>query len=365
MEALGGEADHDMTGVEAASTSTASTPLLVDEEEEEEILAGENQRSSASISRRNDSCTSIVKGILTCVAFGTTIGVLIHARSLLNHQWESLVSSCLGYTYFIMWSISFYPQVWLNWQRQTTLGFSVDFAWLNVIGFACYTTYNLSLYYNASIRHQYQQRHPESQAIPVQFNDVAFAVHALLLSGITLLQIGYFDGLSQCIPSLRTRFVMGLIGIAMMVSFLLWALWSSHFSSLDCIYVLSFIKIGITCIKYIPQVILNAQRQSTAGWNIWQIVLDLSGGIFSILQLLFDCYFIAKDWSGVTGNLPKLILGNVSICFDVLFILQHYVLYASPQISLTHSYQPMMDVEESNDASLVEDPVATTQTCPS
>ena len=76
-----------------------------------------------------------------------------------------------------------------------------------------------------------------------------------------------------------------------------------------------------------PQVWVNYKRQSTKGWSIWQILLDVTGGVLSILQLVIDSSLQA-DWSGLTGNAVKLGLGNVSIFFDVIFITQHYILYA-------------------------------------
>lgn len=44
------------------------------------------------------------------------------------------------------------------------------------------------------------------------------------------------------------------------------------------------------------------------------------------MQLVLDSA-LQNDWSGLTGNPMKLGLANVSILFDVLFIVQHYVLY--------------------------------------
>ena len=45
-----------------------------------------------------------------------------------------------------------------------------------------------------------------------------------------------------------------------------------------------------------------------------------------MVQLVLDSA-LQDDWSGLTGNPMKLGLANVSIAFDVVFILQHYVLY--------------------------------------
>jgi cystinosin len=86
------------------------------------------------------------------------------------------------------------------------------------------------------------------------------------------------------------------------------------------------VKLVVTVVKYVPQAWTNYKRKSTVGWSISQILLDFSGGIFSILQLLIDSSF-QSDWSGITGNPVKFGLGNVSIIFDIIFMTQHYILY--------------------------------------
>jgi cystinosin len=62
--------------------------------------------------------------------------------------------------------------------------------------------------------------------------------------------------------------------------------------------------------------------------GIWQILLDFSGGLLSDLQLVGDCWSLG-DWSGISGNFAKLLLGFVSIAFDTIFMLQHYVWYTN------------------------------------
>lgn len=80
-----------------------------------------------------------------------------------------------------------------------------------------------------------------------------------------------------------------------------------------------------------PQVWANYKRKSTVGWSIGQLNLDFVGGVLSILQLVIDSS-LQEDWSGITGNLVKLGLGNVSIFFDIVFMTQHYVLYRHAKI---------------------------------
>jgi cystinosin len=95
---------------------------------------------------------------------------------------------------------------------------------------------------------------------------------------------------------------------------------------LDLSYFCSFIKMGVTLVKYIPQVHLNLSRQSTEGWSIDNVLLDLGGGVLSLAQLFVSC-MVLHDWSAVTGNPIKMGLGMASLGFDVIFILQHYVWY--------------------------------------
>mmetsp|Transcript_26866 Transcript_26866/g.54250 ORF Transcript_26866/g.54250 Transcript_26866/m.54250 type:complete len:110 (-) Transcript_26866:393-722(-) len=71
------------------------------------------------------------------------------------------------------------------------------------------------------------------------------------------------------------------------------------------------------------QVLLNSKRKSTSGWQIWNIILDFTGGALSILQLIGDSIAQARaeelgnGWTGIVGNPAKLGLGLVSIFFDV------------------------------------------------
>lgn len=89
---------------------------------------------------------------------------------------------------------------------------------------------------------------------------------------------------------------------------------------------MSYVKLLATVVKYCPQVYLNYRLKSTVGWSIWQILLDLIGGILSLIQLVIDSS-LENDWSGITGNPAKFGLSNVSIFFDFIFIAQHYILY--------------------------------------
>ena len=268
------------------------------------------------------STTSVFAGIFTLSVIGSTIGIASHKNPSLPTVWYQYFSAMIGYVYFICWSVSFYPQVISNFRRKNTGGLSADFCVLNVIGFGAYTAYNASMFWSSAIRDMYREKYHAE--VTVQSNDVAFALHALVLSTLTLTQIMYYRGSER--PSKIIVLIVVLI-LTLCAGFPVLVLYYNMYSWLDYLYMLSYVKIAISLIKYIPQVILNYRRKSTAGWSIWNILLDFMGGLLSDLQLVGDCWAV-NDFSGITGNLAKFGLGFVSMFFDVVFMSQHYILYS-------------------------------------
>ena len=188
------------------------------------------------------------------------------------------------------------------------------------------------------IRAQYAARN-HGLTPTVALNDIAFAGHAFVLTSIIFTQ--YIPGLWGFAPSLSsTRPSKTIVGIALGcivgVLVVVFVVWPSEASGdadpvtdwvwLDVIYAISFVKLLITVVKYTPQILTNFRNRSTKGWSIVTILLDFVGGILSIAQLCVDSY-IQRDWSGITGNPVKLALGNVSIIYDIIFMVQHYILY--------------------------------------
>jgi len=84
-----------------------------------------------------------------------------HQESLSNGFGQAL-SYFIGWTYFLAWSASFYPQALLNWRRKSVQGLSMDFIHLNVLGFLCYSVRN-AVSCSFSARHHLQDTdHPLS-----------------------------------------------------------------------------------------------------------------------------------------------------------------------------------------------------------
>jgi cystinosin len=107
---------------------------------------------------------------------------------------------------------------------------------------------------------------------------------------------------------------------------------------------------------------MNYERQSTEGWNITQILLDLIGGLFSALQLVLDAADL-NEWGSVTGNIQKLLLGGLTVVFDSIFIFQHYVMYYDHQPTtrtaeniarIKQPYQPLIHENDSDDEERIQ-----------
>lgn len=93
-------------------------------------------------------------------------------------------------------------------------------------------------------------------------------------------------------------------------------------------YTFSWLKFLSTFVKYFPQMLLNYRRKSTYGWSIYQIQLDIAGGIASSMQLVVDSLRSGGNFAdGILGNLVKLFLGVYSLVADAVFVYQHYVAY--------------------------------------
>jgi len=272
------------------------------------------------------SLESVKSGLTIIFLGGSAIGICMPKNLELPGALYRLFSSAIGYIYFLAWSVSFYPQIISNYKQKSTEGLSNDFSVINLVGYMCYTLYTASFYWSKSIEEEYQQRHGPDAKITVQSNDVAFAVHALVLSFVWIAQIYYYRGFERQSLSFLIRFLIIAIFLICSLFALLVIFQIGHFEWIDFMYLLSFFKVMITVSKYLPQVLLNAKRKSTEGWSVWTVTLDITGGILSLLQLAFDSMAM-KDWTGVTGNLAKLALSFVTIFFDIIFLVQHYVLY--------------------------------------
>jgi cystinosin len=126
----------------------------------------------------------------------------------------------------LSWSASFYPQPLLNWSRKSTHGLAIDFPTINVLGFVCYTISTATFLYSSLIREQYAARHLSSPEPTVQLNDLAFALHGVVLTVLTYSQflpslwgfkVGKFQHVSRPILGIVCGGVLAVILVILVV----------------------------------------------------------------------------------------------------------------------------------------------------
>ncbi|KAF2306014.1 hypothetical protein GH714_009443 [Hevea brasiliensis] len=158
--------------------------------------------------------------------------------------------------------------------------------------------------------------------IPVAANDVAFSIHAVLLTAIMLFQIAIYDRGNQKVSKIAIAIVCAVWLVAAVCFFI--AL-PSH-SWLWLISIFNSIQVFMTVIKYIPQAVMNFIRKSTDGFSIGSILLDFIGGVTNYAQMAVQS-IDQNSWVNFYGNIGKTLISLVSIFFDLLFMCQHYILY--------------------------------------
>ncbi|XP_047737407.1 cystinosin homolog isoform X2 [Hyalella azteca] len=230
----------------------------------------------------------------------------------------------LGWISTIAWDVSFLPQIWHNFRRNSVAGLSFDFLTFNLIGFSFYLMFNIGMYWIPGIKAEFKLRHP-NEINHVRLNDVIFPLYAVICTLVTIVQCIFYPKLEGQKVSWPCRIISALLILLVLIACILVptvekVLW------IDVLYLMSYVKLFISMIKYTPQLYTNYKHKSTAGWSIFQVILDFSGGVCSLIQMfmLADNY---DDINSVLSDPTKLGLGLLSIFFNIFFFIQHYWLY--------------------------------------
>ena len=130
-------------------------------------------------------------------------------------------------------------------------------------------------------------------------NDLAFSVNAFAMSSVQLVQIWMYDrGIQGDIKKWVVAFLVFLYVVIIGV-FITEA--SGHpIQNLnwDTFLVMGYCKAAITFVKYLPQVYLNWKRKSTVGWSLANVMLDLTGGLLSLAQMIIESVALGVPFFG-------------------------------------------------------------------
>lgn len=161
------------------------------------------------------------------------------------------------------------------------------------MGHTLYAIFNICLYWVPYIENQYFERHPKGLN-PVLLNDVFFSIHASVITLFTIGQCFIYERGNQRVSYTAQGF-LAFFSLTIIVTVVLSIV--EKMAWLDFLYTISYIKLAITLLKYVPQAVLNYRRKSTVGWSIGNIILDFTGGILSMLQMIMNAYNYSKNHS--------------------------------------------------------------------
>ncbi|OWK14695.1 CTNS [Cervus elaphus hippelaphus] len=192
----------------------------------------------------------------------------------------SIINQVIGWIYFVAWSVSFYPQ------------------------------------------EQFLLKYPNG-VNPVDSNDVFFSLHAVALTLVVIAQCLLYERGTQRVSWPAISFLV-LSWLFTLIALIMAAVGATTW--LQFLFCFSYIKLAVTLVKYFPQAYMNFHYKSTEGWSIGNVLLDFTGGSFSLLQMFLQSYN-NDQWTLIFGDPTKFGLGIFSIIFDVVFFIQHFCLY--------------------------------------
>lgn len=236
-----------------------------------------------------------------------------------------ILAQVVGWTYNFFWTVSFYPQVIMNFRRRSVIGFNFDYLGYDLTGFISFSLYNCLLFWSPAVFALYQQRYPGSPN-PITINDIVFCIHAVFIQLINTYQCMVFESNGQSMSKLCWSILIGTGTVSAIYALVIATGLVNGLNWLDLLIFGSYIKIGSSCIKYMPQVYLNWKRKCTLGFAIDKAILDFSGGTACYLQTIIQ-YCNAQDITIITSNAGKIGIGFVSCFFDIVLLIQHYCLY--------------------------------------
>lgn len=256
------------------------------------------------------------------------------------------LSSLCGWIYVFCWGISLYPPLLLNYRTKSVEGLSLDFAYLNFWGCTFYLFSVSLLYFSTTVRLEYALAQEASSRTAkgaikqplVQFNDVIYGIHSLILVIILLSQFylfGYKKSPNQKLSKpVKVLSVAGAIGTLM----LLVRIYElnptrEHYQLVDLANILGTCKVFLSTVKYLPQAYFNYQRKSLKGFAVKACISDIVGAVLCASQLLIDGY-LRGDMASVLHHPSKLLLAAVTMTFGIIFFCQHRVYLEDEEPSL-------------------------------
>ncbi|VEU20881.1 DEKNAAC101691 [Brettanomyces naardenensis] len=186
--------------------------------------------------------------------------------------------------------------------------------------------------YNEQVQSQFEQAYGTRPVLAL--SDLFYALHGVFVLLLLWSQCvlghplwGFQDRRRHRVHRV-TQIILSLFIIFLVFN---WFRRDLEFQLLSFSINLAYFKIGISCVKYIPQVIHNWKRKSMYGSSKAQIILDYTGSMFAVMEVL-----VKNDkpvLEAIALNRGKYGLIVISMIFDTIFTGQFYK-YSSEDLKL-------------------------------
>lgn len=256
------------------------------------------------------------------------------------------LENLLGYVFVVLWGISFYPPIYINYHLQDCPGISTDSIIINEIGYISFVQSTFLQYFTTS-----------NSKLTV--SDLVCSAHGLSLNLVLGSQVVFGKYWPWRFPNYTRKKMKYFYYKVAQISILFWLVCtvvyfvrlrgSSTYTLVTTSYcnMLYLIKIALSLLKYVPQFLHNQERQSMNGFPIFSAYCDAFGGFASLWQLLLlskytesrpfhthneKYMFFTKKF--MIDNFGK--LGNtlVTTLFQIAFITQYFMYYKKDHIKI-------------------------------
>eukprot|EP00755_Sulcionema_specki_P034693 Sspe_Gene.103429::Locus_79242_Transcript_1_1_Confidence_1.000_Length_4376::g.103429::m.103429 len=230
-----------------------------------------------------------------------------------NTRLVLMVSNIFGWLCTILWAGQGITLAYDCFVRQSVSGLTSDMVLYNVVGITSWTIFSTYFFVHNDL------------GITTTIQDVVYSFIGMFCMFFLAFEVHVFHG-AQPLTTFAKLYVV-------MVVF--WVVKGSvdggsqdpRLFIPEFVKRLSYIHLGCSAVKYIPQAMYNYKRKSTAGYSIMSVWFDTCGAALLLLQMFFDG-IIRHKWSlMITLNFPKFSLACEVIFFNVVYLTQHYILY--------------------------------------
>lgn len=254
------------------------------------------------------------------------------------------ITDLLGLVYVCCWSVSMYPPVMTNWRYGSASALSIDFVMLNTTGyFYLVISLILQLYWWMPPPKDANPTEELASLKPKITNfDLCYCLHGFVMNLVLVSQVVAGHSLWRFKVNrplrmkpiyYRVMFLSLLVFVMLTGQLFIYNVKSGwdNLRTLEYCNRLFMLKISMSLLKYVPQVFHNHERKSMKGFAIQSTILDVTGGLASLMQLV---WLLSKEesfnYTVLVANFGKIGLAVVTILFNFVFVSQWFIFETHP-----------------------------------